>query len=463
VKLTIVILLALIISLIGSCAGIGTDSSVDDSTNNNVSDSETKEEASPIDADATEVTADQDVNKPDDANSKQDETKSTTETKTTSDSTETAKAEQDPKSDEATPVKCSDFNDDEAACDTTGICVFWTPGGYCQEPTLYNECQDPVFKHSLIASEDIQEIIPLGAIKPPGHTMPTAHIYLTTIAEGLVPLIAPTDIYITQIRAQSADLTPSESYDAAVDFSVCNDIYGHFGHVKGFSTDLQEVLAAIPCKDGNQEGPCDREVNHWVKAGEIFSYMKGTVDFGTNDRRVNLGYVNPELYKTKKESLRHVVCPLDLYDDANKTILEAKLVRNPAFAPLCGTVVFDVKGSIEGNWHVVGSLDRAMTWADDLNFVKGNTLPDRSYISIGGTITTPMACQIKFPAETVGEDNLAFENVTDPNKIYCYDAHCPGRILIRFGDDSKTTIKVEQMDGECTDPKVFSNQTLYER
>ena len=180
--------------------------------------------------------------------------------------------------------------------------------------------------------------------------------------------------------------------------------------------------------------------------------LQGNFDFGVYGLRTNLEYANQHQYSGRS---LHIVCPLDLYDDETRSELYAKIARTAE--PLCGTVMQDVPGALQGNWFLA---DVANPSGDQqLAFVHDNADPSTAVISVGGTFMTH--AKWHFVPQSAGLTDRDFTDVTPDGNLYCYEADQPGRIIVQM--KSTTELVIEHHQGSCTDPIQFESPTTYRR
>jgi hypothetical protein len=138
------------------------------------------------------------------------------------------------------------------------------------------ECTEPIYTTLPADLSQIYEISPLGGIGPPGHTIPTQHMYFHINAgqstTKIIDLKAPADIYITAIASDDDDIAPGRK-EYVIRFSVCKDVHGYFNHVKELSDELELVIANVECEQWttNPGDICQKEIFHKVSAGTVIS------------------------------------------------------------------------------------------------------------------------------------------------------------------------------------------------
>ena len=101
-----------------------------------------------------------------------------------------------------------------------------------------------IFSISPIDLENIEGIVPLGAMNPPGHVFPTDHIYFyITRTPGAdhphkVTMYSPGDLTITQIRASEHVLAEITDYTVTLGSEKYPEAVIWFGHVTSLDENL---------------------------------------------------------------------------------------------------------------------------------------------------------------------------------------------------------------------------------
>ncbi len=240
-------------------------------------------------------------------------------------------------------------------------------------------------------------------------------------------------------------------------FALCKDVIGYYIHIKTLADAVKELIRDIECEvwTVNPGNVCARRLVHQVAAGTVLGEvgdLQGNFDFGVYALRTNLAYANQQQYGGRS---LHIVCPLNLYDDETRSELYAKIART--VEPKCGTVMQDVRGTLQGNWFLA---DVANPSGDQqLAFVHENEDPSTAVISVGGTFTTHGKWQ--FAPQSVGLTNREFTDVTPDGNLYCYEADEPGRIIVQMKSTSE--LMIEHMQGSCINAVHFESATMYRR
>ena len=331
------------------------------------------------------------------------------------------------------------------------------------------ECADVLYTHLPVNLEEIESINPIGNVDPPGHTIPTNHMYMHLFQQNtqttIVPLISPADIWITNIQASEG--VTMDPIDYTIYFAVCKDVTGYYNHVKEVSPEIQKIIddecnGKLP--DNNK---CFVQTLSPVEAGTQIGgvgRLQGNFDFGTMDFRTNNGLDNPERYATRT---KHIQCPIDYYDKSNKEKLEGLLLSDG----YCGKVFHDVPGTIKGNWFFEdGNEFMPGAWHKTLFLGDDDEDPKISVISVGGIISDPLRWM--FEPENSGTVNVKFDKVAADGKVYCYDKRLDdsngvynkgpeGKILVELVNENE--MKIERQDGSCSDGSEFVSPTTYQK
>ena len=323
-----------------------------------------------------------------------------------------------------------------------------------------------------IELNDISSITPLGNIAPPAHTIPTEHLYINVARQAgsitRIPIVALGDIWITHI---SGGPGPSESRsDYSVHFAICQNAFGYFDHLVDASTLLLDIIAGSGCPAGAQAGSrdCAVQVLEPVPAGATLGSVRttGNFDLGIWDMRKLRSIANLDRFRGRS---RFIQCPLDYFDNPLRGQLFDLLDRdddNP-----CGTVSYDIAGTLQGNWFIEGlefvEEDRALFFGDD------NLDPERGVVSVGGVLTQPGVMQLT--QQSTGSRNRRFDQVTPGDQVYCYERDgtgrseqytqpgnlLPGHLLVQMISAAES--RIEYQDGNCEPGLRLENPTTYHR
>ncbi|MDH5778410.1 MAG: hypothetical protein OEZ33_09375, partial [Gammaproteobacteria bacterium] len=322
---------------------------------------------------------------------------------------------------------------------------------------------------------------PLGNYAPPGHVLPTRHIYLyaqqkigtETDAVGNVKsiyitpddsrytkrnLYAPGDMEITTIERMSFYDYSSKlkNQDYTFRFHPCREIMGYFIHsidvAKGLSAELDSSIDNFFNPDINPDAYCSVGdtgagivKNCWVptripvQAGQLIGSVgrhnpddpKGhinAVDFGVQDRRSTFNVISPEYYQAN--NWLNTVCPFDYYDvSPDSTLGPREILESESLAlgaHICGLIEQDVAGSLQGVWFAADNLPTK----DNINENNALTLGlpftfDANVFVFGSQFPEDKQKVYAF----INDDgsyysswiNTRFERANNLGAIYCYD------------------------------------------
>lgn len=191
-----------------------------------------------------------------------------------------------------------------------------------------------VFRASLIDTALILMITPLGNLNPPGHSLPTDHIYFR---------VADPNLGQTPAARRTAFFAPADG--------IVRDVIAHSPlpdvkvMIRATSTIVYYVDHLIP------DVPLARGTR--ITAGQRLG-MTGSVfdiDLGViNDELTLTGFVNPARYG---EAV-HTDAPLRYYAEPLRSQLYAKVQR---IGPdLDGRIDYDIPGRLSGNWFTSDSI-----------------------------------------------------------------------------------------------------------
>jgi hypothetical protein len=316
----------------------------------------------------------------------------------------------------------------------------------------------------------IKSIAPLGNLNPPGHTFPTDHMYFYGDL-GLYPdgfqIFAPGNLTITRLATVHYDPPQGViSDDYTIEFRVCRELSGKFGHVNNLSTLLWGKISSF--------GSAGDGVQTWTVAGRTFtSYQKdvsipvsagdllgvaglgGGYDFWLKDTRVTMSWVN----QNWPREFQNTACPLSYFTPALESGMKPLLKDysgNPVDpAGYCGKIDFDVGGTAQGILVRGDYSPSGSTRAEDIGLalVYSNFNASKAAISIGiaGSNATTYAWDesvYTFTPAHAGYGNRAFDEVTADGNVYyyfCEQFGTPGSyikaILVKMDDASHVRLQ----------------------
>jgi len=227
------------------------------------------------------------------------------------------------------------------------------------EPPL---AQTLVFTQSPIDVAAIEFVVPLGNLNPPGHTLPTDHVYfyhrLRNPSAPIYDVVAPAGGIVREARRGNDDV---------VRVQVTASATYYLGHVKLDPSIQQGMSIAAGQKLGTTS-----TLSYGLDVGLV-----------NNDR--TLSFANPARYG---DDTRNADSALRYFADPVRGALYAKVTRRGS--DLDGRIDFDVDGRLAGNWFLDGLPVEQSSILDagpkQLAFVRDVEDPGAVRISIGGTL-----------------------------------------------------------------------------
>lgn len=277
------------------------------------------------------------------------------------------------------------------------------------------------FRASPVEQSAIDFILPLGNLNPPGHTLPTDHIYfyvgfLRPEIRG-VPVFAPGDGTVQNIlRSGAPDAKLSVRVDSALTYYVDHVVLD------------PAIVQGTRLTAGQRLGTS--------------STAGFGIDLGLVNTNVTLAFVSPARYSG--DSL-HADAPLRFYEEPLRSQLYA-LVRREG-GDKDGRIDFDVSGRLQGNWFhesvTLGESGLPAAWARQLAFVYDNVQPTQPRVSIGGTLTMSGVFGID-------ATDPPFDSVTPDSRPVSYrlrrgggrDGPVDGILLVQMLDSTRIRVEV---------------------
>lgn len=218
------------------------------------------------------------------------------------------------------------------------------------------------FTRSPIDPAVIEFIAPLGNLNPPGHTLPTDHIYfyhhLNHRSAPQYDVIVPADGVIAAIQRGADDQLYIRASDAHMYY------LGHLMLDSGFAQN-QRVVA------GQRLG--------------LTSPLSFGLDLGLINFDLTQSFIAPARYS---DNSLHCDAPLQYFSEPLKSELYARVSGTGVDRD--GRINYDVPGHLGGNWfhESLSVADSAGPngWTRHLSFVRDNFDPSLIRIGIGGFI-----------------------------------------------------------------------------
>jgi hypothetical protein len=311
--------------------------------------------------------------------------------------------------------------------------------------------------------------VPLGQLSPSGHTFPVDHQYLYINAGvGLTTyrnptLVAPADMYVTYIHAGT--MTPPGLADYTIEFSVCAEVYGQFGHVASIAPSLLAQAGAIDqeCQTyspspGTNVSTCQTKLLAvLVHAGDVIGTAGGdpphaiALDFSLWDSRVPATtFANPSRWPANNDLFDeyHIVAASDYFAEPVKSQVTAMLgaydgSAHRTIAPLGGTIAVDIVGTAMGHWF--NPAQPAYPETPHLAIAPDNVNPNMIGFSIGQSLPGWTMGLQEFTPVNSGSVNRNPAQVTADGNSYCYES--PGNWILLLKMPSATTLQLEGRQG----------------
>jgi hypothetical protein len=362
-----------------------------------------------------------------------------------------------------------------------------------------------VLDYPLMPPEAILNLIPLGNINPPGHTAPVDHIYFDSLVEDKIPLYAPADATITNIAEELVQSASGEYVITGhgITFLICKGLVLDLSSYTEISQRLQEEISTIEgqCKYGTIKagheqviGGCSYDTHIKVTSGELLGYVQKTAQvfpfevWATNYNLQPRADVNWDYYHDDRYA--HAICLFDLYEGElrdqfyskfgtylsqrtetvnGKTTIIPENFAPRTIEPVCGEVIQDLVGTIQGFWFD-GSPEEDRQLGG-ISFVHYNLDPSIGIIGIGGTLMSTPAIIMYLPKHT-GTVNREPSEITADDTVYCYyDDYPPpgrastsrieGKVLVQLISDH--LMNVEYQDETCGSNEAFTDPFEYQR
>lgn len=338
----------------------------------------------------------------------------------------------------------------------------------------------PLLTVPILQLADIDHITPLGNLNPPGHhTFPTSHTYWNVASPGArrVDVFAPADVVVTRIDRLQFSHDPDVA-DYTLQLEVCAQVQITLFHLGGVSDALASALTGQPtCRtDATLDGSvtnCSFTMRRAVAAGVVIGHagdtQAGGIDVGLIDTRVSSTIANPARFG----GMTHAACPVDYYVAGVRAQLETRFgdfLTTRTAPPVCGRFAFDVPGTAQGNWVMVGAGQNPENHG--LALVRDNVIPEAVAISIGLLGSMRDGWVLHFVEETTGSVRRAFDQVAAGGGIHCYDGLnstrylTPGHtqtdliVLVQLGSDGRLRFETRASPSCGAGPWSFTGAAI---
>ena len=296
-----------------------------------------------------------------------------------------------------------------------------------------------------ISRNDTFSIVPLGEESPPDHIFPAAHTYIYTInpqnpTDKHASVYSPGDLTLVQlgIRHYNRFGNVTNFTDYTLNFQPCSEFFLDITHVTTLSYPpfvqaAQQIYQTCQFRNASEnEDFCSGEVNIPIKAGQLIGtagdVAAGSVgiDIGASDLRLQTGqsgFIDPT--KACLNQRCYTVCAFDYFTPEIRMQLQfanpfGTVVRTQQ--PTCGTVYYDVAGSLQGYWY--NSTNAESTISPEAEFLylgPDNVEPSTQIVSIGVGASTISPGKYLFQPMNSGLVNRNLSTVTPDGTVYCYE------------------------------------------
>jgi len=312
------------------------------------------------------------------------------------------------------------------------------PGG----PSPVGATDALVLRASLVDPAVVDFILPLGNLNPPGHTLPTDHIYFyvgfTRPQNRGVTVVAPGEGTVQGIFRNASD---------AKLFVRVNATFAYYVDHVVLDADIRE---GIRLAAGQRLG-----------TSGLNSFG---VDLGVTNASRTLSFITPARYSG---DTLNADAPLKYYDEPLRGELYAMVRRDGADKD--GKIDFDVAGHLSGNWFheslAMSESTQPAGWPRHLAFVYDNVQPSQPRISIGGTLSLAGVFAVDPadpPFEAVGpESGLVRYTLRVGGLLGAPAGAATGTLLVQMLDGSR--IRVEALSGANPSGAFSSAAQVYVR
>ena len=226
--------------------------------------------------------------------------------------------------------------------------------------------------------DELDFIVPLGWLNPPGHTFPADHIYFTFKDHTLRhDIYAPADGYISWVSHAAFTSENVDGSDYKISIQHTTTFSSYLDHVHFLDSTL--IAALGPERVGSFD------VHIPVRAGQRLGTTAGgnggivSIDLGVMNPAVTQCFVDPTHYNY---GTLHADSPLRYYDEPLRSTLYS-MVRCDG-NDKDGQICLDVDGTLAGNWFSEGAGPD--DWNRELAFAVDPLHPGFRRIVMGGEL-----------------------------------------------------------------------------
>jgi hypothetical protein len=291
-------------------------------------------------------------------------------------------------------------------------------------------------------------LTPLGNLNPPGHTVPSDHVYIYVVNFDRRPIVRDTLVRTVVAPAKGA-----------VDFMRLqseNDWKVQFRMTENMSYYLDHIMPRAGLKIGDI-----------VEAGEPIgqTHRGGGLDLGAWDRSIlHTGFLTPSRYP---DQTLHYVSPWAYFVEPLRSQIYSRLRRAPDALNRDGQIDFDVTGRLAGAWFhesVPKTTESSGPngWTKTLAFVYDYYDPKEVRIAIGGTLAPSGVWTIPASAPrpvdvSVASGQVAYRLVSTELTWIQY-----GLMILRMETDERLRVEVF-MDSQDSTAQFDDRAQIYLR
>lgn len=281
----------------------------------------------------------------------------------------------------------------------------------------------------------------LGSLNPPGHVLPTDHVYLY---DGDLSASRPFGNEVRTVYMPATGTLFQVIQPTSTDFKLM------FRATSSFYFYLDHVVLTKPLTVGQV-----------FQAGTAIgaTALGSTLDLGAFDETVvHDGFVTLARYP---EQTRYYVSPWKYFTPELQAQIAPHMYRAPTATDRDGKIDFGVAGKLVGDWFLQGmpvdSSAGPYGWPRTVSFAYDYYDPTQVRISVGGTIGPAGVWAIDSAAPQ--PDSVSVATGLVRYKLYSpFDPQLPpsGLLLVQMTDNS--TIKIEYFSGSAISSMQFDGK-----
>lgn len=314
---------------------------------------------------------------------------------------------------------------------------------------------------------NMQNMIPLGNLNPPSHTLPTGHAYFFPYDNmKICNVYCPGKLYLINVTQKINGVGAADEFtEYQLYFGSWNDKVLKLDHIQTLTADILAQVGAFPtsgCNEYSVSGRmyrlCQKDlaVPYLINAGQLIGTIGGQPTVHGFDFGVMQDYKEIQFQPFLTDSLLNKLRPKIGY-----------LPRIRTAEPVCGVINLDISGTAKGNWYLPGQERNREEY--HIALAQDNIDPTIPKLSIGTSLTNQNSGIFDFDKQNTGVINRGFESVTNNGNIYCYNLKQNNiatgtSIILKLTNDTTIQIEKRSCDCSCNTPYVFSaNAVTYTR